>query len=252
MYLCLFFCFLAIILSFLFKTVPNTRKESETLHKYLKDLRYSFRYLLKSNRLKSLILFCGIFFGFINLLNSLRRSLLQDVGMSVQMIGIVFADYGIFAAVSAAKANWFNKKLKNHFLSFVAIFLTLSAITSGLTITLNLPLNIITIVVSIMFAIQFIIKGSYFTLNKKYLSSFSTSSLRTKIYSLNNMFESICAAVTSFICSIMLNYMETSLATVILGCAFALILIIVLYYMKPRVGIKPDQYKKEDIPVEVR
>ena len=159
---------------------------------------------------------------------------------------------GIFAAIAAAKENWFNKVFHNKFLACCAVVLTFSAILAGLAVIIPLPRIVVISVVLLMFAIQHIIKGAYFTLNKKYLSSFSTSNLRTKIYSVNNMLEAICATVTSFICSMLLNSMTTAYATVILGCIFALILLRILAYMKPRVGLKPEQYKKDDIPVEIK
>ena len=255
MCLCLLFCLIATILSYCFKEIPKSKspkEESTNLKDYLKGLKYSFRYILKSDRLKSLILFCGIFFGFINLLNSLRRSLLQDIGIEAQYLGIIFACMGIFAAVAADKENWFNKVFHNKFLACCAIILTFSAIFSGLAVIIPLPRAFVIGFVLLMFAIQHIIKGAYFTLNKKYLSSFSTSSLRTKIYSVNNMLEAICATITSFTCSFLLGYMSTAYATVILGCIFTLILLRILAYMKPRVGLKPEQYKRNDIPIEVQ
>ena len=57
---CLAFCVIATVLSYRFKEIPHSADNGEpsNLKEYLKGIRYSFRYILKSNRLKSLILFC--------------------------------------------------------------------------------------------------------------------------------------------------------------------------------------------------
>ena len=249
----MFIFLLSVFLASQFREVPNTAEETpENLKTYLKGLKYSFRYILKSDRLKSLILFCGIFCGYLSSLNSLRRSLLQDIGLEAKYVGIAFAFFGLFAAVSASKANWFNKVFHNKYLKFSAITLSAATILSGLVALIPMPGFITTFFILVMFSIQHIVKGSFFTLNKRYLSSFSTSSLRTKIFSVNNMFEAICAASLSFICSLLLRHMSTAYTAIILSLALSLILLKVLSYMKTRVGLKPEEYKKNDIPVEIK
>ena len=178
--------------------------------------------------------------------------MLQDLGMESHVIGIAYAFFGIFAAVSASKANWFNFVFHNKYLKFVSIALTSTVILAGVLMISTISTNASVIIILILFAIQHVIKGSFFTLNKKYLSSFSTSSIKTKIYSLNNMLEAISATVTSLACSILLRYTSTAYASIIISIAFAIMLGFILKYMKTRVGLKPQQYSKDDIPVEIK
>ncbi len=50
----------------------------------------------------------------------------------------------------------------------------------------------------------------------------------------------------------MLDYMDIKLAVILLGFAFLAIITVVLDYMKTRIGLKPSEYRREDIefPVE--
>lgn len=73
MILCLICCLLSTVLAYKFKATIKD-KTSETVHfkKYMKDLKYSFSYMLQSNRLKYLLVFGAILAGFFSALVSLR------------------------------------------------------------------------------------------------------------------------------------------------------------------------------------
>ena len=72
---------------------------------YLKNLSTAFKYILKSRRLRSLIIFNAIFASLIALLVNLRRSLLTDIGVTPIQFGFIFAILGIIAAITSAKIN---------------------------------------------------------------------------------------------------------------------------------------------------
>lgn len=112
---------------------------------------------------------------------------------------------------------------------------------------MDVPFNISIILVLISFGIRAIVKGPFYTLTKKYLSSFASSNARTKIYSATYMFENVCGVIIAFIASKLLEITNTAYVFVIFGCVFAFIFMILLNYMKTRVGLKPEEYKKEDI-----
>ena len=91
------------------------------------------------------------------------------------------------------------------------------------------------------------IKGPFYTLYKRYLSSFASSSVRTKIYTANYLFENIIGAVVAFAVSVFLNTYTTAYAFIALGIFYTIIFMVLLHKMKYHVGLKPEEYDKSDI-----
>ena len=95
--------------------------------------------------------------------------------------------------------------------------------------------------------LQKAIRGPYNTLMKKYLNSFSNENISVKIYSSANLMEDLGAMLSSFIVSILLKNMAIAYASLIIGIVSLILFIIVLDYMKTRIGLKPEEYRKQDI-----
>ena len=68
-----------------------------------------------------------------------------------------------------------------------------------------------------------------------------------KIFSADVLVEGIFGAVMYWIASFLLSFINTSTTIVILGCIFTIAFIFVLDYMRTRIGLKPEEYKKSDI-----
>ena len=108
--------------------------------------------------------------------------------------------------------------------------------------------NIFTILfIIILFSLQYIIRGAYYTLLKRYLNSFSSSTMSTKIYSVNILIESLLSTIACFFASLLLDHTSTDFAITILGCIFTILFVFILDYMKDKIGLKPEEYKKSDI-----
>lgn len=71
--------------------------------------------------------------------------------------------------------------------------------------------------------------------------------MRVKILSAAFFIEGTTNALISFICSKILEFLPTNITVFLLGAIFTLIIIVVLEYMKTRVGLKPEEYSKKDI-----
>ena len=218
-----------------------------TIKHYIRNLKNAFTFIFSSGRLKSLIYFNAFFMSLIYLTLSYRRSLLSEIGLSSQDIGIVFASLGIFSAITAAISNKFNKILKNKTLSYFGIYYTVSIFLSGLVVELKLPFYIIVNAVTIMFGIQLAIKGPYQTLIRQYLSSFSTSSMRVKIMSASNILEGLVTGIISLIGAWLLSFTDTANASIVIGIGSLSITIALITYMQTRLGLKPEEYPRKDI-----
>ncbi|MDE5831288.1 MAG: hypothetical protein K2H53_06920, partial [Clostridia bacterium] len=84
--------------------------------------------------------------------------------------------------------------------SFILIGLT-SIISQNYIFTLTFVL--------LLFATQYIIKGPYHTLQKRYLNGFSSSTMVTKIYSVNTLIESLCSGIACYLASLLLDFTST-------------------------------------------
>ena len=218
-----------------------------SLKQYIRNLKNAFKFIFSSKRLKSLIYFNAIFYSIIYLLITYRRSLLDDIGMTSQDIGIIFALLGIASGIGSILSPQINKKLKNKSLTYLGLYYAFSIIISGLVVSLNIHYLTMLIIVVAMLLVQFFIKGPYYTLIKQYLGSFSSSSMRIKILTASNIIEGIIASLVSFLGAGLLTFTNTSNACIIIGATSFIILILLLEYMNSHVGLKPEEYKESEI-----
>jgi len=256
--LCLICTIISIVLSHFFSEVPEDiqnpdenhteyTNSSNSLKQYIRNLKNAFKFIFSSNRLKSLIYFNALFISIIYLLISYRRSLLSEIGLSPENIGIIFAFLSIASGIGAALTPKINKIAKNKTLTYLALYYSFSIIISGLVVILKIPyISMISIIIA-MLTIQLFIKGPYYTLIKQYLGSFATSSMRIKILSANNLIEGIITSVISFIGAYLLTITDTAHASIIIGSLSFILITILLEYMHSRVGLKPEEYKPEEI-----
>lgn len=253
--LCLMFCVIATFMSGMFyslRTSDRNKKDVSPkviyrLKQYGKELRFAFKHILKSKRLVYLILFYGLFQSLIAVTTTLDRSLLTDLSVPPSYLGIIFAALSVLSSVSSSITNILHQKLRNKALTIFSIFFIGACYVSGLFILINLPFTISIILVLLSFGIRASIKGPFYTLYKKYLSSFASSEVRIKIYTTTYLFENIVGAAIAFAVSRFLSVHTTSEAFVALGVAYTIVFIILLYKMKFHVGLKPEEYEKNDI-----
>lgn len=228
------------------KEVQNSTNKNEFIV-YLKDLAHAFKYIIKSARLRSLILFNALIVSIFSLMVTLQKSLLTDVNIPSTKFGIIFAIMGFIACFSTGSSNSIHNKLHNKTLAILGITFISSIILSASVILLNLPLFLVYYILLIMTAIQYFIKGPYYTLIKRYLNSFCDSDMRLKIYSAKALIEYISSAIISIICSNALNYFSNAITTFFLGIISLIIMLVLVNYMNSRVGLKPEEYSKQDI-----
>lgn len=247
--LCFIFCIISAILAFKFNDIKKADATNENIKfsTYIKDLRHSFKYMLQSNRLRYLIILGGIFWGFLSTLISLRTGLLKEIGVSEEYIGIIFAVLGIISGVTAKNQNKIHNKYRNKTLTFLTVPATISCILTGFFVMGNLPFKITLALVLAMFLIQFISKGPFYTLIRRYLNNFTTSSLRNKISSSYNFFESIMRAGISLLASFLLRITNSSNTILVIGCVVTIAVVLLLDKMRGKVGLKPEEYTKKEI-----
>lgn len=238
MLLCFGLCVLSILLSFKFKEVEKTNIEKISMLDNINDIKDGFKFIFRSSRLKSLIIFYALLTSILAIRSSLSSSIFTDINLPEQYFGITYAVFQVISGVASSKQDWFHNKYKNRTLTVFGLSVTLSMIAIGLCQITKLNYGLTLEIILIMLALQCAVKGPYYTLIKRYLNSFSTSSMRTKIYAAMELPYSLLRALICVICSFLLNITTTSYVYVILGCIFSVIMIFLLDHMKHTVRIK--------------
>lgn len=248
---------IATFLSLGIREVEEEKKKQPSINikdrikEYASDLKVSFGFIYKSKRLRALLIFSAISVGFLSVMDSYEVSLLEEINVSAQAIGIIFAILGIVSGIATSKQNQIHKKFRNKTLSVLGISFALSIIIAGLCVVCNLPFAVSVLIILFSYIVRCSDKGLIYSLPSRYMRNFADSKIVSKIFASKGFIEAIFKASLGVIASILLNYMSTAYAMTLLGICFLVIMIIILCYMKSRVGLKPEEYKKEDIEYQV-
>ena len=141
------------------------------------------------------------------------------------------------------------RKFKNRTLSFISLIYIGACIVIG-TITSLYANQLIIPVVLIMYVIQKIATSIWYILETKYLKNFTTEENRNKITFTYEFIGGIAASIFSILGGLLLEVINVENAFLIIGLLSLASMIVVLDYMRTRFGLKPEEYKKEDIVLE--
>ena len=241
--LCLINRFIALYFSFKFENIENNYDKKESVIKILG----SFKEIIKSKRARSIFLFACIFMGIISVNTTLYKAILMELGLETQYITMVVSVYTILVGLGAKMQFSIEKITKNKTLSTFGIIFIISMIILGIE-GVNGKLDYKTFsVVMICLAFMGVIQGAYRVSIKKYVLNFTTSKIRTKITSIYYMFENIGSSIMMFLSGFLLNFTSNSKTCIIYGSIAFLIMILVIVYMKKRLGLKPEEYSKQEL-----
>ena len=243
--LCLIMCIISTILSFGFKHTNSMDKKQSTSSEKVK-LKDAIKYVRSSKRIKYLILFYAAFSGLLYVLSSLRSSIFEDLNLDAQYFGIVYAILQIVTGTAARFQGKIHNKFKNETLAVLAIPLTVACIFIGLLGRLETNDLIFSLII-VLFIIQGMIKGPYRGLIVRYMTNFTNRHIRPKLATIQSFIYYAVTVVFSLLCSWLLETTSTADAFIIIGVITTFLLGTLLYFMKGRVGLKPEQYPKEDL-----
>lgn len=213
----------------------------------IENIKYGFRNIFKSKRLKSLLLFNAIFIGLIKILQNLRNTVLIEIGMPEQYFGVIFAVLGIISGIAARNQGRIHKKCRNKTLMFLSIPTSVSCLMIGMILLCNFEMSVTTILILVLFTIQYIMKGPYYVLIKQYFNNFTNSEKRIKIATANNLCENAIASCLVFGASYILDLIHIEYTMVIVGCIAIIGFVLLLDYMRGTVGLRPEEYDKKEI-----
>ena len=86
----------------------------------------------------------------------------------------------------------------------------------------------------------------YYTIIDRYLMNFTNKEIDTQINAVYNLSRNVVRVLFGFLASFILGVTTSANALIIVGIIFTITFIIIGQYMKTRVGLKPEEYSKEE------
>jgi len=243
--LCLIMCIISTIISCCFQhtnTIDKTKQTNKEKVKFLDTLKY----VKNSKRIQYLILFYAVVSGLLYSLSSLRSSIFEDLNLNAQYFGIVFAILQIVAGTSARFQDKVHNKFKNETLAVLTIPLTIACIFIGLLGKLPND-NFIFSLIIILFIIQGILKGPFRSLIVRYMTNFTSRGVRTNLATIYSIAYYGITVLFSLLSSALLKISTTADTFIVVGIVSTFLVGTILYFMKGRVGLKPEEYPEEDL-----
>ena len=129
----------------------------------------------------------------------------------------------------------------------ILIAIVIGCILGGIAGITAKEYKIMILFIIIFYAVKYVCSGIYYALEEKYLSNFTNEEIDTKIFTANNFLKSISSAIFGIMASFLLDRMETAYCMIAIGGIFLVFMILISKFMKKRVGLKPEEYDKEEV-----
>ena len=248
MILCFICCILSTIISFKFRhtTIVEDKVKPVSLKIYAKQIKDSIKFSMKSNRVKLLILSNALFLGLVVGIVNLRSSMLNEMNVPEEYFGIIFAILQLGAGITARYSETVHKIFRNKTIAILTLPTVVSCIFIGFIGKDTLSKSSLILIV-LLFLIQYAAKGPFRALLARYLNNFTNRGIRPKLTALRNLSANLFTAIISLICALLLEITTTANTFIIIGCITTIFAVLLLDYMRGRVGLKPNKYSKEDL-----
>ena len=251
MVICLICVIISLILSFKFRDIYTVdKKKRKSLGKFAKEYKTnitdSLKFIKRSKRIKAYVLFAAVFYALITIFDTYKFELLTDLGIGAEQFSMIIAALSLSAAVSVGFSKKIQRKLKNKTLTFISLIYLLSWLLIGI-IVLTLNNNIIVPLILMFYIIIKRCDSQWYIVRGKYLKNFTKADSREKITFTFELIVSIAGGLAALIGALILEVTDIRHAIILVSLAGLALMIIVLDYMKTRFGLRPKEYKKEDI-----
>lgn len=249
MIICASCLLISLILSIKLEEININKKKkavSTFIKEYKRDIIASFNFIRKSNRMRSFVIFGSIFYSLIKIMDTYKSNLLTELNVGAEQFSAIIASLSLIAAISSAYSQKLQDKLKNKMLTFISLTYILSWIIIAV-VSINFYNTIALPIVLILYIINKIDIAQWYIVKEKYLRNFTREKTRPKITFAFELISCLSAVFLSLICSQILEKLGIKNAILLVSLASLAILIVILDYMRKRFGLRPKEYRKEDI-----
>ncbi len=252
MIICLIFTIIATIISTRFQDIYVNRLEeneiSNKIKEYKEDFKISIKNIMTSKRLRALLIFMGIFNAFITITGTYKGNVLTELGVKPEMFSMINAIFTFLAGIASAFQDKIHKKFRNKSFTFLSLIFTTSVIIMGALLLTGM--NNILPMILVLLAIRNITMSNYYVLSERYSKNFSTAKTRSRISFATEFSTNIIETMAVFLAGVLLDSTNITFSTIFIGLVFLVLFVLILDYMRTRVGLKPEEYDKKDIELE--
>ena len=249
---CLVITVISTIIAINFKDIYTNKLEqneiSNKIKEYKSDFKISIKNIIKSKRLRALLIFMGLFNALISIMSTYKGNILVELQIGPETFSIINAVFSLISAVSSVFQDKLHKKFRNKTFTFLSLSFVLSIVLVGIILFGNASYMLPVILV--LLSVRNITMSNYFILSERYSKNFSTPKTRSRISFATEFTTNIIESIALFLAGVLLDGVSIASATLIIGLVFLLLFTLVLDYMKTRVGLKPEKYSKNDIELE--
>ena len=186
------------------------------------------------------------FTGLIKIIDTYRGDLLITKGISEEQFSMILSILPLIASITVTFSRKIQKKFKNKTLTFISLSYVMACIVIG--IVANVLNNGIGLpIILLMYAVLKMCSATWYTVEYKYVKNFTTEEIRNKIMFIYELIGCIVASTLSLIGSAVLEKFNVERAFLLVGLGALVAIVLSLDYMRTRFGLRPKEYKKEDI-----
>ena len=247
-YIPIIFTLLALIIAVIFSTkfddMPIERdEESVDIKDYLKGIKL----VLKSKRTTSIFLFVFIVTGVIEVAKTLQKDSVVALQVGAVEYSVIFALLTFCMGLGSSIQYRLEKYTKRKTLTVIGISITALLILLGMFMNFFNISDFLIISVIIILVFENLFQGVYRISVKKYLTNFTTSNIRSKIFSVYYMFEALGKSIFLFISGYIIESVGTNYTAIIIGAMGYFLVLFSLKFMSSRLGLNVEEYSSDDI-----
>ncbi len=235
---------ISLIISTKFDDVLIDKKEEKMgIKEYFKGLKL----VLKSKRVISIFLFVFIVTGIIEVSKTLQKNAVVDLQVSAVQYAFIFALLTFCMGLGSSMQYRIEKYTKRKTLTFIGIGITLLLTALGLFMNIFSVSKFLIYSVIIILVFQNLLQGTYRISVKKYLNNFTTSSIRSKIFSIFYIFEGIGKSLMLFISGMIIDKIGSDYTAIIVSLVGFIAVLYSLEFMRGRLGLDAKEYNSDDV-----
>lgn len=216
-------------------------------NKYFKELGIGFKYIFTSKRLVALFGFVAIFYSSIQVMNNYEIEYLNFLKVSPELIGIIYGATQLVSSIGSHYAEKVHKKFKNRTLTIVGVLFGLTIFVAGLLYKFKINYYLIIMLVVILYMLRYLCMSCYYVLIKKYMSNFAGKKILSKIYSAYAIVCGTSSFLMGLIATGIVKNNDMAISFTLFGAISLIGIMIMLTFMKNRIGLRADDYNKLDI-----
>lgn len=217
------------------------KQEYEPLKKQISNLTSSIKNTIKNSRIQALILYSAVFSGIIAIISTYNTNFLQYLGIDVGQYALIFSVFSIIQGMASQNQYIIEKKTKNKTLTWLSVIFMLTIILVSVIGIINIPTTLIIGIVICIIIVQKIITGTYEVSMSKYIINFTNLKTAPNILATYNFFKNIGISLLLFLGALLIDNIDIINSYTILGISGLVIILIIISFMKTRVGIEPQE-----------